>query len=193
MEKLLLYKNVLTWCEVAVITILVIVLIVLKKKYGEMRKRREIAEMNARNEILNERLKNPDSEIDWSKNPKPFEVEYVLKMDSHKEKASDIQIEIEVHAERSVQRYLFDLNEKITIGNSEKNTLPLNDQTIAGRSCTIAMKNKSVYLINENLNEPICIQRGKNKSFITNQIVKLQSKDILILGKMELYISMFKN
>lgn len=193
MKALLLSKNAITCYEVAVIVILIVALVVLKKKYGEMKKRREIAEMNERNEQLMNMLKNPDSEKNWSKQPKPHEIEYIPKTDSGKKVASDMQIEIEVHTEMSVQHYLFDLDKMITIGHDEKNTLPLNDQTIAEHSCTIAMKDKSVYVKNEDQNKPICIQRGKNKSLITNQCERIKNKDILILGKTELHISLYKN
>ena len=158
-----------------------------------MKKRREIAEMNERNEQLMNALKNPDSARNWSKQPKPHEVQYIPKTDSNKKATSDMQIEIEVHTEMSVQHYLFDLDKMITIGHGEKNTLPLNDQTISEHSCTIAMKDKSVYVKNEDQNKPICIQRGKNKSLITNQYERIKNKDILILGKTELHISLYKN
>lgn len=193
MKVLLLSKNAITWYEVAVIIVLVVVLIVLKKKYTEMKKRREIAEMNERNEQLMNALKNPDSEKNWSKQPKPHEVQYIPKTENNKKSASDMQIEIEVHTEMSVQHYLFDLDKMVTIGHSEKNTLPLNDQTISEYSCAIAMKEKAVYVKNEDQSKPICIQRGKNKSLIINQYERIQNKDILILGNTELHISLYKN
>lgn len=193
MEALLLSENAIAVYEVIVIVILMAILITLKKKNKEMRERRKVTDIKTRNRKLEEMLKNPDSDMDWGKSPNPFEVEYVPKTDGAKENVSAIQMEIEVHTEMSVQHYLFDLNHKITIGYGEKNTLPLNDPTIAEHSCSIALRNRSVYLKNEDQNEPICMQRGKNESFITNQIVKLQSKDILLLGKTALHISLYEN
>ena len=98
-------------------------------------------------------------------------------------------MEIEVHTETSVQRYLFDLDQPVTIGRDEKNSLPLNDSMAAKQNCTIFVKNQTVYV----KASPVCIQRGKVKKQVENQMVKLQSKDILIIGKTALHISLYEN
>lgn len=193
MKEVLLSRNAILIYEVLVIIILIAVLIVQKRKGRKIVERKKIADKKTRNSQLEEQLKNPDSEIDWRKTPNPFEVQYTLNQDGGRKSKSEIQIEIEVYTEMSVQHYLFDLNEKITIGGSEKNALPLNDQTIAERSCSIVAKNKSVYIKNENENALIYIQRGKNSIQIKNQIIKLQDKDNLQIGKTTLHISLYEN
>lgn len=50
-----------------------------------------------------------------------------------------------------------------------------------------------MYVKNECYEKPICIQRGKKKQLIQNQIVKLQSRDILSIGKTTLHISLYEN
>ena len=192
MAEVLLSKNAITVYEVLVILVLVVILVCQKKKNRELQERREITNAKIRNQKLEQKLKNPDSDMDWSKDPNPFEVQYMPEAEAHVKAASDLQIEIEVHTEMSVQRYLFDLNEEITIGRNAKNVLPLKDAMAAERSCTIFMKNRAVYVRNESVRNPVCIQRGKKKQFIQNQIVKLQSKDILTFGKTALHISIYE-
>lgn len=192
MAEVLLSKNAITVYEVLVILVLVVILVRQKKKNRELQERREITNAKIRNQKLEQKLKNPDSDMDWSKDPNPFEVQYMPEAEAHVKAASDLQIEIEVHTEMSVQRYLFDLNEEITIGRNAKNVLPLKDAMAAERSCTIFMKNRAVYVRNESVRNPVCIQRGKKKQFIQNQIVKLQSKDILTFGKTALHISIYE-
>lgn len=193
MAEVLLSKNAVTVYEILLILILTVILVMQKKKYREIQERKEISNEKMRNFQLNQKLKNPDSSMEWEKNPKPFEVQYVPQADTPAQTASELQIEIEVHTGMSVQRYLFDLNEEITIGRSGKNILPLNDEKAPERSCSVFEKNKSVYIRNENHNKPICIQRGKKKQFIQNQIVKLESKDILTVGKTTLHVSLYEN
>lgn len=193
MTGVLLSKNAITIYELLVIFILILILVRQKKKSRELQERREITNAKARNLQLEQKLKNPDSDLDLGKDPNPFEVQYTPETGSHMRSASEIQIEIEVHTEMSVQRYLFDLDEEITVGRNGKNVLPLKDQTAAERSCSIFLKNRAVYVRNESSQNPICIQRGKQKQLIQKQIVKLQSKDILTIGKTTLHISLYES
>lgn len=193
MTEILLSGKAVMAYEILMILVLVFVLIHQWKKNSAARERREIRNAKMRNVQLEEKLKNPDSIMDWSKTPNPFEVQYVQNPEKNSRPDSNFQIELEVHTETSVQRYLFDLDEEITVGKSERNSLPLNDKSAADRSCSIFRKNRSVYVKNENYEKPICIQRGKKKQLIQNQIVKLQSKDILSIGKTTLHISLYEN
>lgn len=122
MAEVLLSKNAITVYEVLVILVLVVILVRQKKKNRELQERREITNAKIRNQKLEQKLKNPDSDMDWSKDPNPFAVQYMPEAEAHVKAASDLQIEIEVHTEMSVQRYLFDLNEEITIGRCKECT-----------------------------------------------------------------------
>lgn len=193
MTELLLSGRAILLYETLIILVLAGVLWKQKKKQREVRERREISNAKLRNFQLEQKLKNPDSRTDWSKNPNPFEVQYMPEKDRQLGPVSDTQIEIEVHSGMSIQRYLFDLDEEITIGRSQKNVLPLNDQMALERSCSIFRKNRSVYVRNENVHNSVYIQRGKRKQLVQNEIVKLQSKDILTFGNTALHIMLYEN
>lgn len=193
MTEILLSGKAVMLYEILLILVLLFMLIHQWRKNRDARERREIRNAKMRNVQLEEKLKNPDSVMDWSKTPNPFEVQYVQNAEKNVRSDSNFQIELEVHTETSVQRYLFDLDEEITIGKSEKNSLPLNDKAVAERNCSIFRKNQYVYVKNESYEKPICIQRGKKKQLIQNHIVKLQSKDILSIGKTTLHISLYEN
>lgn len=193
MMQLLLSEKAIALYEVLVIFILIFILIRQSKKNKEIRERRQISNEKMRNAQLEEMLKNPDIKSEWSKQPNPFDVQYAHAANGEMSAMPKFQVEIEVHTETSVQRFLFDLDQEVTIGRDEKNVLPLNDKLVAKRNCTIFVKNKAVYVKNQSLANPVCIQRGKNKQLIQNQIVKLQSKDILTLGKTALHVSVYEN
>lgn len=193
MTQLLLSGKAITLYQILAIFILIFVLLRQMKKNKAIRERRQISNTKMRNSQLEEMLKNPDIKSEWSKHPNPFEVQYVHAANTEMDVMPGFQVEIEVHTETSVQRYLFDLNQEVTIGRDERNVLPLNDKLVAKRNCSIFMKNQAVYVKNQSNANPVCIQRGKNKQLIQNQIVKLQSKDILTLGKTALHISLYEN
>ena len=193
MAEILLSGKAVMVYEILLILILLFVLVRQWKKNSDARERREIRNAKMRNVRLEGKLKNPDSVMDWSKTPNPFEVQYVQNAEKNVRSDPNFQIELEVHTETSVKRYLFDLDEAITIGKSERNSLPLNDRTVAERNCSIFRRKQFVYVKNECYEKPICIQRGKKKQLIQNQIVKLQSRDILSIGKTTLHISLYEN
>lgn len=191
--QILLSEKAMAVYEILIILILAFALIRQIRKNRETRERRQISNAKLRNVKLEEMLKNPDIKSEWSKNPNPFDVQYVHAANNDMKAMPKHQIEIEVHTETSVQRYLFDLEREITIGRDESNVLPLNDKQAAKRNCAIYVKNQAVYAKNLNAATPICIQRGKKKQLIQNQMVKLQSKDILMVGKTALHISLYEN
>lgn len=191
--QLLLSEKAIAVYEVLAILILIFIFIRQSKKNRETRERRQISNAKMRNMQLDEMLKNPDIRSEWSKHPNPFDVQYVHAANTEMNAMPKFQIEIEVHTETSVQRYLFDLEREVTIGQDEKNVLPVKDKLAAKRNCSIFVKNQAVYVKNLSASVPVCIQRGKKKQLIQNQIVKLQSRDILTLGKTALHISIYEN
>lgn len=190
--ELLLSKQAVAVYEAVIALMLIFILVRQFKKNKEIRERRKISNQKMRNLHLEEMLKNPDIESDFSNQPNPFDVQYKADMDSGQRKLSKFQIELEVRTETSVKRYLFDLNREITIGRGENNTLPLGDKHAALKSCTIFMRKKAVYAKNPS-SFPILIRRGKNKQEIRKQMVKLQNGDVLIIGRTELSISLYEN
>lgn len=193
MAELLLSGKAITLYEILVIAILIFILIRQVKKNKDIRERRDISNEKIRNAKLDEMLKNPDIKTDWPQQPNPFEVQYMQKAKAEFAVIPKFQVEIEVHTETSVQRYLFDLDQEITIGRDERNVLPLNDKQAAKRCCSIFVKNHAVYVKNLSFDNPVCIQRGKKKQLIQNQMVKIQSKDILTIGRTALHISLYEN
>jgi hypothetical protein len=179
--------------EILIILLLLFILIRQVRKKKDMQKRRQISSVKMRNEQLEAMLKNPDKEAEKSRRSNPYDVQYVHTGNAEIHAMPKFQVEIEVHTETSVQRYLFDLDQEVTIGRDEKNVLSINDRMAARRNCTIFVKNQAVYVKNQSSASPICIQRGKNKQLIQNQMVKLQSKDILTIGKTTLHISLYEN
>lgn len=189
--ELLLSKRAVTVYELAAILILIWILIRQSKKKREMDERRQISNIKMRNVQLEKMLKNPYIKSTQSGRPNPYDVQYKEKSD--KPLAARCQVEIEVHSEISVQKYLFDLNQELSIGRDETNVLPLNDKLAARKSCVIFLKERAVCLKNLSSNHPVLLRRGKNWMRVEDQIVKLQSRDILTLGKTALHISIYEN
>lgn len=190
--QLLLSRNAIAVYEILIIIGLVFALIYLTKKNRESRERRQIRNEKMRNQQLEEILKNPDITGEHYAKPNPFDVQYLHAAREKRDAKPGVQAEIEVHTETSVQRFLFDLEQELTIGQDETNVLPLNDRQAAKKNCSVFVKNQEVYLKNLSTSHPVWIQRGRNRQLIQNQIVKLQSKDILTVGRTVLYISLYE-
>ena len=193
MTQLLLSKNAVMLYEILIILVLILIQVRQSKKRREIQERREVNNTKLRNTQLEERLKNPDIDPEWSQNPNPFDVQYVHEAKIDIKALPKFQVEIEVHTDISVQRYLFDLDREVSIGRDEKNILPLKDPQAAPKCCSIFVKNQAVYVRDENAGGAVFIQRGKNRMAIQNQMVKLQNKDILKIGKTSLHVSIYKN
>ena len=95
--------------------------------------------------------------------------------------------------ETSVQRYLFDLEHEVTIGREPRNDLVINDISATQNGCGILVKNHSVYVKCQNTSTPVYIRRGRRTHLVKDQMVKLQSKDILTIGKTDLRICLYEN
>ncbi len=189
--QLLLSQKAITFYEVLIILILAALLIRQMKKKRQLEERRQITNIKTRNAELEKILKNPDNTVQQVKPPNPFDVQYRHNANNP---IPRFQIGIEVHTEISVERYLFDLKQELTIGRDKKNKLPLgNDKLIAKKSCSIFLKDQNVYVRDSGSRNSVYLQRGKKNYRIQNQTVKLQNKDILILGKTSLHISLFEN
>lgn len=190
MARLLLSEKAITCYEVLVILLLVAVLIRQIKKKKQLQERRQISNVKTRNAELEKILKNPDNKTDMSRPPNPFEVQYKHNANNPIPK---FQIGIEVHTEISVERYLFDLKQELTIGRDKKNILPINEKQIPRKCCSIFLKDQNVYVRDSGLKNALYLQRGKKKYRIQSQTIKLQNKDILILGKTFLHIFLYEN
>lgn len=193
MMQFLLSERALIFCEILIIVALVAALIVRAKKNRDMRERRRISNAKMRNVYLEERLKNPDIESGWAEQPIPFDVQYVDTADHPMKEAPKFQVEIEVHTGTTVQKYLFDLDHPVTIGKDRRNVLPLSDPMVAKKHCSVFCRKGAVYAKNHSVSQPIIIQRGKKRRAIQKQVVLLQSKDILTLGKTMLYLTLHEN
>ncbi len=190
--QILLSEKAVTVYEILFILILIIILVVQHRKRKDALERRRISNKKRRNEQLEEMLKNPDIKPQSGNGPNPFDIQYMYET-GDEIKAPAFQAEIEVHTATSVQRFLLDLDRPITVGRNENNILPLNDQTVADRCCSIFVKNQAVYVRNLSPSNPVFIQRGKKKLQIQNQIIKMQSKDIITCGKTVLHILLHQN
>lgn len=191
--QILLSERAITVYEILLILILVVILVKQQKRKKDAMERRRISNAKKRNQQLDEMLKNPDIHPQGGKGPNPFDVQYMQESSSGSGAPSAFQAEIEVHTETSVQKFLLDLDQEITIGRDGKNILPLGDQTAAERCCSIFVRRQSVFVRNLSPAEPVWIQRGKKKMEIRNQIVKMQSKDIITFGRTALHVLLYQN
>lgn len=191
--QILLSERAITIYEVLFILVLIVVLVKQHKRKKDAMERRRISNVKKRNQQLEEMLKNPDIHQQGGKGPNPFDVQYMQESSSGNGKTPAFQAEIEVHTETSVQKFLLDLDQEVTIGRGEKNILPLSDQTAAERCCSIFVKKQAVYVRNLSPSEPVWIQRGKKKMEIRRQIVKMQSKDIITFGRTTLHVLLYQN
>lgn len=188
MAQLLLSEKAITIYEVVIIAILVIVLVRLIKNKKTLDERREISHIRKRNQELEKILKNPDNKTEGSKPPNPFDVQYKHNANNPVPK---FQVGIQVHTEISVERYLFDLNQELTIGRDKKCTLPLNDRQIPKRSCSLFLQDQNVFVKALDTKNPPQLQRAKKTYRVSAEPVRLLDKDILILGKTSLHISLY--
>lgn len=192
MAEILLSKSAITVYELLLILSLLIVLIWRRRKNRILQERRTINNRKMRNAQLEERLKNPNAKKEWSVTPNPYEIQYTPQLHAELQLKQGFQVEVEVHTQTSVQRFLFDLDQELTIGRDEKNVLPLQDNMVAQKNCSIRVKNGVVYVKNLSASNPVCIQRGKKKQVIQEQMVKLQNKDILFMGQTSLHIMIYQ-
>lgn len=193
MAQILLSEKAVTLYEILILLILLFLLVRQIRENRNARERRRIGNQKKRNLQLEEMLKNPDISKGKSKQPAPFDVQYVHAEEQEMDAVPEFQVEIEVHTETSVRRFLFDLDQQITIGRDENNTLPLKDHLVAKKNCLIFRKNHAVYVKNLNAAVPVFIQRGNNRQLIQKQMIKLKSRDVLTLGKTELHIVLYEN
>ncbi len=187
-----LSKRAVTIYEIFIILIMILILISQSRKKKAQEERRKINNRKIRNEQLENRLKNPDIQLEKEKALKPFDVQYNDLINSEQEIFPDLQVEIEVHSRMSVRKYLFDLSREVTIGRDDRNLLPLNDASAAPVNCSVFKKNGSVFVKNLCISSPVCIQRGKKRKKVYDQLVKLESKDIIFCGDTKLHITIYK-
>jgi hypothetical protein len=193
MLELFISEKAIALYEILVILLLLFIRIRQFRRKREIEERSQISNRKRRNVQLDEMLKNPDAQVEWSGRSSPYEVEYVHANKAKSSVLPKFQIEIEVHAETSVQRYLFDLNQEVTIGRDEKNVLPINEKQMAKQCCTVYVKDQAVYIKKDNAATPVSIRRGKKKHLLQNSPVKLQSKDVLSIGTTDLNIMLYEN
>ncbi len=179
--------------ELLVILALSVVLFLQIKRSKDARERRKISTQKNRNVQLEEMLKNPEMHANAGQKQNPYEVKYMQEMNFGTNAMPRFQVEIEVHTETSVQRYLLDLDQEVTIGSDMQNVLPINERLAASRSCSIFLKNQMVYAKNLSPSNPIFIRRGKQTHQLERESVKLQSKDIIKIGNTELHIAIYEN
>lgn len=191
--ELLLSEKAVTLYEVLLIVILAALLIRQTKKKSDIRKMREAASKKTRNAELEEMLRNRDTGSGSNSRVQPYDVQYKPSLDTEAGKNSGKQVQIEVHTETSVQKYLFDLKKEIAIGRSGDNDLVLADRAVSGHQCSVYRKDSFVYVRCPASTNPVYIRRGSNKQQLQNQIVKLQNRDILTVGNTDLHILLFEN
>ncbi len=186
-------QKTVTLCEVLVIILLIFILIRQSKRNKDIQERKNISNAKLRNAQLEEKLKNPESKEELHRQSSPFEVQYMQNAPDRTGAVPEFQVEIEVHTETSVQRHLFDLEHEVTIGQEPGNDLVINDKNATRKGCSIMVKDHSIYVKCQNTSSPVYVQRGKRTHLVKNQMVKLQSKDILTVGKTDLLISLYEN
>lgn len=186
-------QKTVTLCEVLVIILLIFILIRQSKRNKDIQERKNISNAKLRNAQLEEKLKNPESKEELHRQSSPFEVQYMQNAPDSTGAVPEFQVEIEVHTETSVQRHLFDLEHEVTIGQEPGNDLVINDKNATRKGCSIMVKDHSIYVKCQNTSSPVYVQRGKRTHLVKNQMVKLQSKDILTVGKTDLLISLYEN
>lgn len=186
-------QKAITLCEILVIILLIFILIWQSKRNKDIQERKNISNAKLRNAKLEEKLKNPESKEELHRQSSPFEIQYMQNAPDRTGAVSEFQVEIEVHTETSVQRHLFDLEHEVTIGQEPGNDLVINDKNATRKGCSIMVKDHSIYVKCQNTSSPVYVQRGKRTHLVKNQMVKLQSKDILTVGKTDLLISLYEN
>lgn len=192
MTEIFLSKRAVTIYEIVIILFLIVLLIIQSRKKKAQEERLRVINRKILNAQLEERLKNPDIQMEKEKPIKPFEVQYNDMDLSDEGILPDLQVEIEVHSRMSVRKYLFDLSQEVTIGRDERNLLSVKDERAASVNCSIFKKNGDVFVKNLCTSNPVCIYRGKKKKEVYDQFVKLESRDILSFGDTKLHINIFK-
>lgn len=193
MAEILLSKYAVAACELLAIAVLLFILIRQAGERKAARERREVRRRKKRNADLDRMLKNPEIKREEAGEPAPFEVKYREGMTSISSPLPGFQLEVEVHTQTSARRYLFDLEREVTIGRDKDNVLPIEDPLLAGKCCTIFLKNRSVYIRNRSKARPLTVERGSKKQPVTNRLVKLMSRDVVRAGSTAIHISIYEN
>ncbi len=192
-EKMTSQQIILAIAEVAVIVLLIVILIRRRRKKGEAEERRQISNVKDRNSQLEEQLRNPELEKSLVKDLNPYEVQYSNAQENHPENRSKVQLELEVHTNTSVKKYLFDLTREISIGRSDSNLLTVPDMSMAECNALIYVKNHGIYAGNPSPERPFVIRRGKKQQKVDRVAVQVQHKDILMIGNTAVHILLYEN
>ncbi|MDO4634032.1 MAG: FHA domain-containing protein [Eubacteriales bacterium] len=179
--------------EILLIALMIFLLVRQSKKKTRFEERKAASTKKMRNAQLDELLRNPESAREVSGQASPFDIRYREQIRTEQGVLPKLQMEVEVRTDTSIQRYLYDLSRPVAIGRNEKNDLALKDNQVPDYSCTVFVQKDSIMLRSQSMDVPILIVRGKNRQKLKNQLVKLQNKDILVIGRTTLCLSFYQN
>lgn len=87
--------------------------------------------------------------------------------------------------------FVFDVDDKVTIGRNKNNKIILNDITVSGTHCTIFRYEGIIYLQDNSLNGTT-VKRGLLKSVFVDEICQLEDGDELIVGNTIFKLKLFE-
>ena len=177
--------------EIIALAILVFFLAAKMKKGNAEKERQEIRQAQNRNEQLEKMLENPQKE-GKKNNAAPYEVKYRDHYYEDSPISDSGQLEITVSSNTSVKKYMFDLPKEITVGRDAQNLLQIDSRMVSRKQCVIYAEAASINVRNLSTTNPTGIIRGTRKRVLKDESVKMNEKDVLELGDVQMELTLHK-
>ena len=182
------------WCIAALVILLIILAVHQVRKRKKQRiKLEELAYLKRRDEALSDSLRNPmmgdagRRDID----EKPMEVRWEDKVVHNGRSSGPVQmIELTELTEYARKKYLFRLDQLLTLGSAKTNTLVLPRDGVAPVHCEI-FSGRGRVVIRSRAGVNTLLQRKKKQALVGTEGVFLQDKDQIRLGSALLEVRIF--
>ncbi|MCR5370744.1 MAG: FHA domain-containing protein [Clostridium sp.] len=183
------------WPVLAVLLFLVVFIVHQVRKRGKQRKKmEELAYLKRRDEALSNALRNPVMGTDGYRdmNEKPLEVRWEEKVVYNGRNSGPAwMIELTELTEYARRKYVFRLDQFITLGSAENNTLVLAREGVAPVHCEIFAAGNRVCLRSRSGVNTL-LQRKKRQILVGNEGIMLHDGDMMRLGTAALEIRIFR-
>ena len=159
------------------------VLVVSRRRNKRERElRQQIAGVLRENELADD-LKNAyvsAEKVEELKKSEPVKTEF---HDQEKIEPRGVLLRINVVAPLSTRSYLFDIRDKISIGESERNHLVLEDAGVEDVLCHLIMQDHRIYIKRISGKEDLEVLRGGQPLVLGEQLLALTDGDLIRAGR----------
>ena len=158
------------------------------------RKRRmdeeEMLQIKRRDEALSEALRNPLVKPARNSGENAMEITWDEKAVSKEKKKGDLMAELVEVSGYSRRKYIFRVDEPISIGSAPENRLSLPRDGVQKAHCRIYMKGREACLSSEPKVKTV-LRRGKSSARVGAEGVYLKNGDHIIVGAVDIQFRLF--